>query len=185
MFWLTLLLDYLNLHFALYVNQHQSHVNVRWDNFEIYRLSEGDFRESVVIFNVFLIVVWKRCIVNLLVWERHVVNLLLLSVLTDWWKNKDTWLTVSLTLTDVYNADETFGFEVYPELVPIFNMKLCRWNNNKVVDTLYARWHIVCCKMGDMQSILMGLIYHNFKPNKYFRSTTILLFLKYDVKNFN
>jgi len=45
-------------------------------------------------------------------------------------------------VTDVYNSDETFGFEVYPELMLILNMKLCPWNNNnnnKVVDTLSAR----------------------------------------------
>jgi hypothetical protein len=35
-----------------YVNHHQSHVNVRWDNFEMEGISEGDICESVVIFNV-------------------------------------------------------------------------------------------------------------------------------------
>ena len=91
-------------------------------------------------------------------------------------KNNDTWLTVSLSVTDVYNSDETFGFEVYPELMLILNMKLCPWNNNnnnKVVDTLSARWQIFCCKISDMQSIQMDVIYHNFEPNKYFPTTTI------------
>jgi hypothetical protein len=45
-----------------------------------------------------------------------------------------------VSLTDVYNADETSGFEVYPELMLILNMKLCQWNNNnKLLDTLSAR----------------------------------------------
>ena len=126
--------------------------------------------------------VWKRCIVNLLVQKRHAVNILLLSMLNERWKNKDTWLTVSVSLTDVYNADETSGFEVYPELMLILNMKLCRWNNNnKLLDTLSARWQIFCCKISDTQSKLIGAIHHNFQPNKYFPTTTILLFVKYDV----
>jgi len=48
-------------------------------------------------------------------------------------------IDVSVSLTDVYIADETFGFEVYPEIMLILNMRLCRWNNNEVVDTLSAR----------------------------------------------
>jgi hypothetical protein len=68
----------------------------------------------------------------------------------------------------------------------ILNMKLCQWNNNnKLLDTLSARWQMFCYKISDMQSILMGVICRNFQPNKYFPTTTILLFVKYDVKNFN
>jgi hypothetical protein len=44
-----------------------------------------------------------------------------------------------VSLADVYNAGETFGFEVYPECTLILNLKLCHWNNNKVVDILTAR----------------------------------------------